>query len=255
MFVAGWTSLIRLYRHLRARSGRSRLRAGGRRKARPVIESLEPISLLSAGGSPARAAAAAVRRLDARDHRIARPLHGADTVAPVAAAPQTLPPQTVSLASTLTNFANEPLSPALNLFNPSLGTLLSVTVIHSAALTSTITSQNLSTTSGTVITASLAGSYQINGLNQAISQPTRSVSSAPTSAGVFGSGTDTVNFPPLQLSDSGTSMFSDPASLAFFTASAGRSTVTPTMTANASSSASAPTATCSRSRRPRRRRR
>jgi hypothetical protein len=241
MFIAGWKSLMRLYRHLRASSAGPRLRGGRRRKSRPVIESLEPISLLSAGGSLKGAASA--HRLDARAHRIALPVDVAGTragVPPAAATPVTLPPQTATLADTSTNFANDPLSPPLNLFNPSLGTLLSVTLIHSATLTSNITSQNLSPTSGTVITASLAGSYQINGLNETISQPPRSVTSAPVSAGVFGSGTDTVTFPPLQLNDNGMSTFSDAASLAFFTASTGRTTITPTMTANASAAASAP---------------
>jgi hypothetical protein len=146
----------------------------------------------------------------------------------------------VSLPQTLTNFANEPLSPTLNLFNPTLGTLLSVTVSHTATIQSDITSQNRSTSSATVITASLAGSYQITGLNQTISQPTNTISSAPTPAGTFGSGTDTVTFPPLLLTDSSSSTFTDPASLAFFTSSSGRTAVTLAMTATATASAAAP---------------
>jgi hypothetical protein len=152
----------------------------------------------------------------------------------------TLPAQVLSLPTTLTNFANEPLSPALNLFNPALGTLTAVTLTESALLQSTVTSQNLSTTSGTVITATLSGSYEIDGLIQPIVQPTRTLTSAPQTAGPFGSSTDTVTFPPLQLSSSSASIFGDPASLAFFTASPGRTTITPTMTATASASASAP---------------
>ena len=54
--------------------------------------------------------------------------------------PITSPAQMVSIGNTLTNFTNEPLSPVLNLFNPSLGTLLSVTVSQSATVQSTVTS-------------------------------------------------------------------------------------------------------------------
>jgi hypothetical protein len=154
-------------------------------------------------------------------------------------APVDFPEQTVTLAPTLTSFANLPLSPALNLFDPSLGTLLSVEVTHSATLQSLVTSQNLSPSSATVITASFAGSYEINGLNQVISQPTKMITSQPMPAGVFGSATDTVTFPPLQLTDSSTSDFTDPTTLAFFTGSSGRSSITLTMTATASASASA----------------
>ena len=109
--------------------------------------------------------------------------------------PQSTPAQTVSIGETLTDFTNEPLSPNVNLFNPSLGTLLSVTVSHSATIQSNITSQNLSPSSATVITAALSGSFQIDGLNQPISQPTTAISSQPMPAGVFGSGTDTVTLP------------------------------------------------------------
>ncbi len=59
-------------------------------------------------------------------------------------------------------------------------------------------------------------------------------------AGPFGSGTDTVTFPPFVLTDSSTTTYTDPSSLAFFTSSTGRSTATLTMTATASAAASAP---------------
>jgi hypothetical protein len=151
-----------------------------------------------------------------------------------------LPTQTLSLGTTLTNFANLPLSPALNLFDPSLGTLTSVVVTHAATLDSSITSQNLSTSSSAVITASLSGSFQIVGLNQPIVQPSQTVTSVPQPAGVFGSSNDTVAFPPIQINSSGSATFTHPASIAFFTASPGRTEITTTMTATASGSASAP---------------
>ena len=154
--------------------------------------------------------------------------------------PKSTPAQTVSIGETLTNFTNEPLSPNVNLFDPSLGTLLSVSESHSATIQGNITSQNLSPSSPTVITAALSGSYQIDGLNQPISQPTKTISTQPMPAGVFGSGTDTVTFPPIAITDSSTTTFTDAASLAFFTSSSDRSTVTVTMNATGAASASAP---------------
>ena len=154
--------------------------------------------------------------------------------------PVTTPAQSVSIGSTTTNFTGQPLAPALNLFNPSLGRLESVTVGHSATVQSNITSTNLSPTSSTVITATMTGSFEVDGLNQPISQPTQMQSSAPTPAGPLGSGTETVTFPPLVLSDNSSATFSDSADLAFFTSSADRTALTLTMSATASASASAP---------------
>jgi hypothetical protein len=242
MYAAGWMSLVRLVRRLSSPPRRSRLRSAKLRKTTPGLESLESISLLSAAGS--RLAGAAVRLHDARDHRVTAPRAGAHGTEEGGTAYTqtlvTLPPETTSLGNTLTDFAGVPLSPPLNLFNPSLGTLVSVTVMHSATLQSNITSQNLSTDSTTTITASLSGMYQIDGLNQPIAQPTKTISSQPMFANISGLPGDTVTFPTLQLNNSSTMVFSDPASLAFFTASPGRSTITPTMTATASASASAP---------------
>jgi hypothetical protein len=212
------------------------------RKSIPVIEPLETLALLSTTPSVLSSAAVHVGHLSHHRHvaPIAEPhgQHAGRTNSDPA--PVELPEQTVALASTLTNFANAPLSPALNLFNPALGTLQSVEVNYSATIQSNITSQNLSPSSPTNITASMAGSYEIDGLNRKIAQPTRTVTSQPMSAGVFGSPTDTVTFPPLVLPDSATLDFTDPSSLAFFTASAGRSSITLTMSATATATASAP---------------
>jgi hypothetical protein len=212
-----------------------------RTKATPSIEPLEALAMLSADFPAALDAAAQVDHLThqrliehARKLRVwVTHERGSDST------PVTSPVQTVSIASTLTDFANVSLSPALNLFDPFFGTLLSVAVGHSATIQSNITSQNLSATSSTVITGSLSGSYQIDGLNEPIAQPTRTVSTQPMPAGVFGSGTDTVTFPSLILSDSSTTTFTDPASLAFFTSSSGRAAITLAMSATAASSANA----------------
>jgi hypothetical protein len=113
-------------------------------------------------------------------------------------------------------------------------------VNHSATVESEITSQNLSTSSATVITAAASLGSQIDGLSQPFTQPTTTLTSQPTPAGVFGSGTDTVMFPPLELVDSATTTFTDPSDLAFYLSSTGRSAVTLTMNATAAASASAP---------------
>jgi hypothetical protein len=237
MIAEGWRSLARLF--LRALSGSRRPWTQPRKHRRnvPGLESLEPIALLSTGGIATRLHHPGHHRLAARHVSRIAP---ASDVAVAASVPVVLPSQTLTLTSTLTNFADLPLSPALDLFDPSLGTLTNVTVSHSAIIQGDITSQNLSPTSPTSITASVSGSYSIDGLNQAIAQPTRTVMSEPILAGEFGSPTDTVVFPPVLLTDSASVSFTDASSLAFFTASAGRATITPTMTATASASASAP---------------
>jgi hypothetical protein len=234
--------LRQVFRSSLTRIIRPRTHSQSRRKTIPGVEPLEPMALLSTGVPMMSGAAVHVDH--SSNHRLVRH-HSNPHVSNTGdmsydPSPVTPAAQTVSIGNTLTNFANLPLSPALNLFNPSLGTLLSVELSHSATIQSDITSQNLSPSSATVITATLSGSYQIDGLNQPISQPTKTLSSQPTPAGVFGSGTDTVTFPPLVLTDSSTTTFTDPTSLAFFTSSSGRSAVTLTMSATAVGTASAP---------------
>jgi hypothetical protein len=238
----------RVFHSVLTREIRPRTRFPRRRQTVPVVEPLEAMALLSTG----MVHGAAVDLAHSSAHRLLRHVtqpHVSHVTQPHVSntdpmsseqTPVSTPVQTVSLSNTLTNFTNLPLSPTLNLFNPSLGTLLSVTVSHSATIQSNITSQNLSPSSPTDITASLSGSYQIDGLNQPITKPTETITSQPMPAGVFGSGTDTVTFPTILIPDSGTTTFTDPASLAFFTSSAGRSAITLTMNATATSTASAP---------------
>lgn len=242
MIASGWMSLLCAFGNVGGRAGRTRPRSSRSRKAAPRLESLESIALLSAGGPTI--GAAALRPADAAAHRHTGH-HSQATGMDASHAPQTLPAQTLTLGTTLTNFQNLPLSPSLNLFNPSLGTLTSVSVSQSAMLQSNISSQNLDASSPAVITATLSGSYQINGLNQAISEPTRMVASQPLTAGPYGSGTDTVTFPPLQIDQSSTTTFTDPADLAFFTASSGRTTITPTMTATGTGLSTSPSSNLS----------
>jgi hypothetical protein len=242
MIVVGWMRLRRFFRSTLTWKSRPHTHSRRRVKTIPGVEPLESMALLSAGMHVMSSAAAHVDHSSKR-----RPLyHVTDprvlytSVMTSAQPPVSSPVQTVSIGETLTNFTNEPLSPNVNLFNPSLGTLLSVSVSHSASIQSIITSQNLSSSSPTVITGALSGSFQIDGLNQPISQPTTAISSQPMPAGVFGSGTDTVTFPPIVIANSATTSFTDPASLAFFTSSSDRSAVTLTMNATAAASASAP---------------
>jgi hypothetical protein len=249
MSAMGWMWLRRLVRSALTRESRPRTHSQRRAKTIPGLERLEAMSLLSTGMHLMSAATAHVDRssnLAFVSHINDPQVVSTDNMSSAAAAvssvqtPVTLPAQTVSLGATPTNFTNQPLSPDVNLFDPSLGTLLSVTVSHTATIVSNITSQNLSASSPTVITASLAASSQIDGLNQTISQPTQTISSQPMAAGVFGSGTDTVTFPPTVLTDSATTTFTDAASLAFFTSSSGRSAIGLTMTATGEATASAP---------------
>ena len=153
MITVGWTSLVRLFRCVGVRVVRPGLRGPRRRKTAPALESLESISLLSGG---ARLGAAALLHPGARAHHLDAPIAGAhrthDRGLAVESTPQTLPIQTATLPTTLTNFTDLPMSSALNLFDPTLGTLLSVTVTQTALLQSNISVQNLNFTSSAVIT-------------------------------------------------------------------------------------------------------
>ncbi len=241
MGAVGWMWLRRLSRSALTWESRPRAHSQRKRKTIPGVEPLEAMALLSTGSSLMSGAAVHLHH-SSKDRLVGHaPKPPVSYTADMSSdqAPVTPAAQTVSIGETLTNFTNQPLSPALNLFNPSLGTLLSVAVSHSATIQSNITSTNRSTSSSTVITATFSGSYQIDGLNQPISQPTKTLTSQPMPAGVFGSGTDTVTFPPLVLTDSSTTTFTDPGSLAFFTSSSGRSAITLTMNATAAATASA----------------
>jgi hypothetical protein len=195
--------LVRLFPSALTHQSRQGTRPHRTRRAIPGVEPFEAVLLLSASSSLVNSALARSAAAH-RERSSGQPVFGLANHAKVHYSAHTssdealvnLPAQTLSLGSTLTNFANEPLSPDLNLFDSSLGTLLSVTVSHSTKIQSSITSQNLSPSSPTTITAALSGSYQTNGLNQPISQPTKTIMSQPIPAGEFGSGTDTVIFPP-----------------------------------------------------------
>jgi hypothetical protein len=238
MSASGGTWLRRLFPRDVTRASRPRSESVRSRKAIPGVESLERIALLSTG--MATPSGAAVRLDRAGHHRVVehvtKPHVSYRTDVSTEEASVTLPAQTVSIGSTTTNFTNQPLSPALDLFNPALGTLISVVVSHTGTVQSDITSQNLSPALPTVITGSLTGSFQLDGLNQPFAQPPETVKTQPTTAGP----NETVVFPTLVSTDTGTSTFTDASSLAFFTGSSGRSAIMVTMDATAVATASAP---------------
>ncbi len=189
MSAWGWMRLRRLFRIVFSWESTLRARLPRRRKTIPNFESLEAMALLSTGSH--MMGRYAEHLAHSRDHRLVSHVTKPHVVSTDDMSsdqtPVTSPAQTVSIGSTPTSFTNEPLAPVLNLFNPSLGTLLSVTVTHSATIESNVTSQNLSPSSATVITATFSGSYQIDGLNEPIAQPTQTLTSQPMPAGPFGS--------------------------------------------------------------------
>lgn len=165
--------------------------------------------------------------------------------AALAATSQTTKLQTVTVPDTLTNFS-QPFAPPITLFNPSLGTLVAVHVTAQATLTSQITSENTSTTSEATITGFTAGTYSITGINRTISGSLNKQTD-PITVPAFGGGVpdftgpSTAVFPTLTTTSSEPPItFTAPSDLAFFTASAGRTTISPVLTENARSGANAP---------------
>jgi hypothetical protein len=248
MSALGWITTGRrmlLEPFLRRRS--PRLRKLSRRTLAPTIESLETIDLMSRAGLPI--APAQVLAFSSNS--------AATTVRPLVTS-QASATQTVTVGSTLTNFT-QPFVPPIDLFNPSLGTLVSVHVTASATLTSQIRSANTSTTSPADITGFTNGGFQITGLDQGVSGILNSTTgpfpvtvqiypggpfvftnvttpvSAPTS--VPGNG---VIFSPLVTSSTQSYDVTSPAGLAFYTQTTGRTTIIPNLVATAVSGARAP---------------
>lgn len=229
---------------------RARARKPGGRKLTPGLESLESIDLLSAGlvsalGTPI-AASAYTTTISTK----------VDTTAT-----QSTVLQTASVPSTLTNFT-APFAPTISLFNPNLGTLVAVDVTVEAQLTSQIKSQNTSTTSAADITPFINGNYTVGGLSEVVSNTlTIKPTPTPVAVSVYNgtdapfTGTSTVlwtsppynatvpvdqTFPPEVASDNEAYTLTAAGDLAFYTASTGRTTLTPNLTENGQSGATAP---------------
>ena len=158
---------------------------------------------------------------------------------------QTTQLQTATVADTLTNFSL-PFTPPIALFDPTLGQLLSVTISAKASLTSRIVSENTSITSPADITGFTNGQFSITGLGTPLDgQPQRQTETVTVPAFPGGvpnfTGPSTVNFPDLAVTNTqGPTTFCSPTQLAFFTASAGRTSISPVLTENAQSGANAP---------------
>lgn len=149
--------------------------------------------------------------------------------------PITTVAQTVAVGTTATPFSNQPFGPsAISLFDPSLGTLRSVSITYSATVNSNLLAENPAPIP-IPITALLNGSYQINGLPQLITG-SGSASSGPVVVPAEDPANPGANDFPVNLTVSGqptTLTLTSASDLAFFTASAGRTTFTPTMSATA----------------------
>jgi hypothetical protein len=158
------------------------------------------------------------------------------TDASPAAAPVSVT-QTLVLPAGYTNIQNAPFGPALQLFAPSSGTLLDVKVSSKVTVSSELQAENTSSMQTATISGSISGSYQVNGLDRAISG-TLSAATPVFHATTFDgkldyAGTSGVTFPTLTPSGTQSATLSAPFDLAFFTASAGRTTVTPTASVSA----------------------
>ena len=145
--------------------------------------------------------------------------------------------QTATLPSTPTNFTGTPLAPSIALFNPALGTLVDVRVTETANLSTQITATNTSRSSGTTVTGHVQDNYTVTGLNVTLSQSQPLTTQSATLGPVGGTQPTSVTFPALVSTQTITpAPMTDAASLAFYTATAGQTTVTPAMSASASAS-------------------
>ena len=232
MTVLGWISVGQRFIERQLLTSRKRDKA----QSRAVVieaESLEKIELLTHALLPSSFSLYG---------NVLTPHQSVNTVS-YTTTPQFVKVQTANVPATLTNFT-APFNPSFSLFDPSLGTLTSVNITSNTYLSSVIQSQNLSQTTPASITASISGAYSITGFPSALNGSLENYSATETAAAYKGedtfTGPSTVNFNGLSTSSSQTQTLTDTADLAFFTASAGHSTVTPNLQMNATAGASAP---------------
>lgn len=149
----------------------------------------------------------------------------------------TTAPQTITISPSLTPVTNKAFTPSgIQLFNPDLGTLTSVTISHTVQVNSTLTTQSVTTSGPANISANLTGSYAINGFLQPITG-SGVTSQGPIADAAFDPANPDANkLAPINLSlnsTPGATTLTSPSYLSFFTASAGRTSISPTLTANA----------------------
>lgn len=154
-------------------------------------------------------------------------------------ATKTTAPQTVTVPQTLTNFAGAdaiPFTPAIDLFNPALGQLVAVHITATTDLNSQFVVTNTSPNPpAAVFQGQLTGATQIDGLGFSLANSqTQSTASLSIDPG------QTVSFPNLNLNYTQTFTLTDPASLAYFTAKAGTTQISPVLGAIASATSLGP---------------
>ncbi len=219
------------------------------RSLTPRLETLETIELLSHGGLSAAALAKLkpVAQIQAQNVPFATQAGAVHQItASSISQKSTTPTQTATVPNTLTNF-NQAFAPPISLFNPTLGTLVAVHVTATANLSSQITSQNLSTTTPATITGYVTGDFTISGLQPANATLTGPLSATTPPATVtvnagdpnYG-GTSTANFGTLAAAKTTTIDYTAKSDLAFFTASTGRTAISPVLVENAQAGAAAP---------------
>ena len=252
MSAIGWITAARRFTFATAfRRSRARKTAG--RKHTPSLESLEQIDLMSSGLTGLSSVVALGTPVSTSTYQITGTSAIRATSVQSAAAQQT-----ATVPNTLTNFTAS-FNPAINLFNPSLGTLMSVTVTVQATLTSQILAQNTSQSSSSTITPFITGDYSVSGLSEGIANnlnlksPTPILVTANSGDPTF-QGTSTAAWttpdatgvpssnqqPAVSATDTQTFTLTAPGDLAFYTAGTGRTTVTPQLTMHGTSGATAP---------------
>lgn len=188
-----------------------------------------------------RTAAGAVVGTETTDAKgyYAFPTGGA--VNPSAAAVQSVA-QTLTLAPGYTNIDGAPFGQALQLFDPSLGTLVGVHVTSAATVSSTLQAENTSLSDTAEVHGSVTGTDSVDGLSRPLSG-TASATMPVFHASVFDGTSDDAGTSgvtdQLAATDTETADLTAGADLAFYTATPGRTAVTPTATIHAALTAGA----------------
>ncbi len=234
---------------------------GNRRRFSPSCERLEAVCLLSTaspvisgsvfvdknndgifetGESPA--SGTKLQLLNASGTVVGAALTGSNgayafaTNATVGSATQSIS-QTLTLPADSTNLDSAYFANALQLFDPTLGTLVGVQISSVVTVATTLGGENLSSSTGADISGSVSGTDEIDGLSVPISG-TVSASSTTFHASTYDGSLDDagpsgVAF-PLNPTDAQSVTLSGASDLAFYTAGPGRTSITPTATIQAS---------------------
>ncbi len=150
--------------------------------------------------------------------------------------------QTLTLPARYTNLDAAPFGQALQLFDPSLGTLVGVNVTSAATVSTTLQAENTSQSEAADVHGSVTGSDSVDGLSRALSG-TASASMPDFHASIFdgtfddaGTSGVTAHLTP---TDTQTTDLTGAPDLAFYTATPGRTAIAPTATIHAALTADA----------------